>query len=93
MPVTHLLLFLNAQPFIVWTLKNDADFSFPLSKSLVIATGLQRSMYYANWIPYTKHKKHMELHEYIKVVWTIGEEICPGDPPRIVGFSSLNILE
>lgn len=45
MPVTHLLLFLNAQLFIVWTLKNDTDFSFPLSKSLIIATGLQRSMY------------------------------------------------
>lgn len=79
--------------FIVWTLKNDTDFSFPLSKSFLIATGVQRSIYYANWIPYIKHKKQWNSHEYTKAVWTFGEEICPSDPSRIVDCRSLNIME
>lgn len=94
-PTAHSVLLLNAPSFIVWTLKNGTrmQFSFFLqSQSFLTATGLQRSRYYANWIPGVKCKKHMEFHEYTEVIWTTGE-ICPGDPSRLVDSSSLNIVK
>jgi len=75
---------LNAQPFIVWTLKTGTRIQFSLSlqsQAFLTATGLPRSRQYASWISCIKRKKHMEFHEYTEVIWTAGEKSALGILP------------